>query len=494
MSDTAASDSSAGTLTPAREPRSDHGRSGACDQRSRLLEAILTVVASDGYGGAKIGEIAARAGVSRATFYDFFDDKQDCFNAAHEQLARHIGEQIEGEIERAEPARAAHAAVEAIAALTQREPQALSFLTHEALLAGERARTQHDQLLARLERATEHAWEQAPEDEPAPDIPARVLLGGTVRLYCMQTRRGDPQAEELLPALLRWIDCYTTDERSGSRRKHLCACERGPRPAASSAPRTGSPRMLPRGRHRLPREVVDAIQRERIAYATADVIRAHDGTAVAVAEIVAAAGVSREVFYAYFSDKEQAFLAAHQLIFEQLMAASSSAFFTPGTSWPERVWHGASAFAGLLAANPSFAHFAFVAAYGIGETGVRRMDESAVAWGLFLEEGYRARPEATELSRLTSDAIALGIMESAALYVRSGRTTDLPMLVPTVTYTALAPFIGPDAAGELVDRICERERTSAGGRPARNAPARQPRSRDTITVHKEISDAQPAHG
>ena len=180
-------------------------------------------------------------------------------------------------------------------------------------------------------------------------------------------------------------------------------------------------------------------------------IRAHDGTSVAVAEIVAAAGVSREVFYAYFSDKEQAFLAAHQLIFEQLMAASSSAFFTPGTSWPERVWDGASAFAGMVAANPSFAHFAFVAAYGIGETGVRRMDETALAFGMFLDEGYRARPEAAELSRLTSDAIALGVMETAALYVRNGRTAQLPAAIPTVAYTALAPFIGPDAAEALVE-------------------------------------------
>ena len=221
--------------------------------------------------------------------------------------------------------------------------------------------------------------------------------------------------------------------------------------AATAAPRSSSPRILPRGRHRLAREVVDQIQRERIAFATAEVVRAHDGTAVAVADIVAAAGVSREVFYAHFSDKEEAFLAAHQLIFEQLMAASSSAFFRPDASWPERVWHGACAFAGLLATNPSFAHFAFVAAYGIGETGVRRMDETALAWGLFLEEGYRARPQAAQVSRLTSDAIALGIMEAAAAYVRNGRGADLPALVPTVVYTALAPFIGPDAAQSVVE-------------------------------------------
>ncbi len=422
----------------------------ARDQRSRLLEAIVSVVANHGYGSAKIGEIADRAGVSRATFYELFDDKEACFAEAHTVLTRRAGGEIEAAIRRADPADAGNAAIATFAAIAEREPDTLTFLTHHALLAGPRPRDSHDRLMATVQRAVEDAWDRALPDGAAPDVPARVILGGSTRLLCLSLRRYGHCPAEVPAVLQRWVDSYRTEQRSGSRRRQLRDTELGPRPGMGATPRTSSPRMLPRGRHRLPREIVDAIQRERIAHATADVVRAHDGTGVAVAEIVAVAGVSREVFYAYFSDKEQAFLAAHQLIFEQLMGASSSAFFTPDTSWPERVWDGASAFAGLLAANPSFAHFAFVAAYGIGETGVRRMDETALAWGMFLEEGYRVGLEATELSRLTSDAIALGIMEAAAMYVRSGRINELPALVPTVTYTALAPFIGPDAAEALV--------------------------------------------
>ena len=86
MSD--APQSPAATLTPPRKTRGTARATGAADQRSRLLEAIVAVVGSDGYGGAKIGAIAARAGVSRATFYEFFTDKQACFNAAHEHSPR----------------------------------------------------------------------------------------------------------------------------------------------------------------------------------------------------------------------------------------------------------------------------------------------------------------------------------------------------------------------------------------------------------------------
>ena len=455
MSD--ADHSSLTTLTPRQTATQSRRRAGS-GQRERLLEAIVTVVGSGSYGAAKIGEIAAQAGVSRATFYEFFEDKQACFNAAHEQLSTHTAEQIEAQIARTEPARAAHAAVEAIAALAQREPHALSFLTHESLLAGERARIQHDQLLARLEHATERAWEQAPQDQPAPDIPARVVLGGAARIYCMAARRGDPPAGELLPALLRWIDCYTTP-RGPRQRRTLAPREAAlGTPSATNGARRTSPRMLPRGRHRLAKDVVEAIQRERIAYATAEVLRERDGPAIAVSDIVTAAGVSREVFYAHFADKEQAFLAAHQLVFEQLIAACSSAFFTPDTTWPERIWHTALAAAGLLASNPSFAHFAFVSAYGIGEQGVRRVDETALAFRLFLQEGNRPDAAQCGLPRALSDALALGVAEIAAHHVRSGRTNELPALIPVVTYTALAPFIGCQQADELVHRMEAKQR------------------------------------
>jgi AcrR family transcriptional regulator len=453
-------------VTRAAGSRSSLATTRPADQRSRLLEAIVSLVASHGYAGAKIGDIAARAGVSRATFYELFPDKQACFNAAHEQLSERVGAQIEMEIRRANPARAAHAAIEAITALAQREPQVLSFLTHEALLAGAQARAGHDQLLARLECAIEQAWERAPQDEPAPDVPASMLLGGALRLYCMQRRRPGEAPAELQAALLEWVDCYSTAHGPRQRRA-LLASPSSPAVTTTDGEGTArrtSPRTLPRGRHRLAKGVVEAIQRERIAYASAEAVRERDGTGIAVSEIVAAAGVSREVFYAHFADKEQALLATHQLIFEALMGASSSAFFAPDTPWPERVWEAGRAFTGLLAANPSFAHFAFVAAYAIGPLGVRRVDETTLAFGLFLEDGYRLRADTPELPRAVSDAIALAAMETIAHHVRNGHGAELGALVPAVAYTALAPFIGCEQAGELVDRMREQEHADTRGR------------------------------
>ena len=405
------------------------------------------MVAAHGYAGAKVGDIAAVANVSRSTFYELFDDKLACFTAAHRQLTDGVVQELELVIARARAPDAADAALAVIATLAEREPAVLVFLTHEALLAGAPARGAYERLMVRLESVVQAHLARSPIDAAVPAVPPRILLGGAARLCCMQLRRQRRVSAETLPALLRWADSYRAPQNAHAgfspQQLSLAVAPHGPA-------RRWFPRALPRGRHRLPKDVVDTIQRERIAYATAQAVMRCDGSGVAVADIVAAAGVSREVFYAHFADKQQAFLAAQRLIFEQLIAVASSAYFVPDTPWPDRVWDAAAASAAMLAANPAFAHFAFVAAYAIGETGVRLVDETLLAFGLFLQDGYRLGPEDAGSLRVTSDAILLGTMESAADYVRNGRAAELPALVPTVVYMALAPFLGAAAAGDFV--------------------------------------------
>lgn len=51
-------------------------------QRRRLLRAMVDEVAERGYPAVSVAHVIARAGVSRATFYEQFDDKESCFLAA----------------------------------------------------------------------------------------------------------------------------------------------------------------------------------------------------------------------------------------------------------------------------------------------------------------------------------------------------------------------------------------------------------------------------
>lgn len=70
-------------------PKGRHGLSRAfiaSNQRERLLDAIANVVAEKGYAATRVADITDYAGVSRKTFYELFDDKEDCFLAAYDAI------------------------------------------------------------------------------------------------------------------------------------------------------------------------------------------------------------------------------------------------------------------------------------------------------------------------------------------------------------------------------------------------------------------------
>jgi AcrR family transcriptional regulator len=53
-------------------------------QRGRLLGAMAACVGESGYADVSVADVIARAGVSRKTFYEHFDNKLECFLAAYD--------------------------------------------------------------------------------------------------------------------------------------------------------------------------------------------------------------------------------------------------------------------------------------------------------------------------------------------------------------------------------------------------------------------------
>jgi AcrR family transcriptional regulator len=71
-------------------PRGPHGLSRedvTRSQRTRILAAVTDAVAEKGYAKTVVADIISRSGVSRATFYELFGGKDDCFRAAFEAHA-----------------------------------------------------------------------------------------------------------------------------------------------------------------------------------------------------------------------------------------------------------------------------------------------------------------------------------------------------------------------------------------------------------------------
>src|SRR5271156_216964 len=65
-------------------------RADALRLRQRILEAATELFLAQGYGSTTIEAVAARAGISKRTFYDRFDDKSVLFAAVVHRIIEHI--------------------------------------------------------------------------------------------------------------------------------------------------------------------------------------------------------------------------------------------------------------------------------------------------------------------------------------------------------------------------------------------------------------------
>jgi len=59
-----------------------------------MLEALVELIAEQGYARTTVGGIAAKAGVSRTTFYEQFGSKEECFRVAYDTVVEHLVEAI----------------------------------------------------------------------------------------------------------------------------------------------------------------------------------------------------------------------------------------------------------------------------------------------------------------------------------------------------------------------------------------------------------------
>jgi AcrR family transcriptional regulator len=63
-------------------------------QRRRLLLAMDELLGEVGIEDATIGRISKRAGVSRRTFYEVFEDREECFLAAFDRAVERLGDEV----------------------------------------------------------------------------------------------------------------------------------------------------------------------------------------------------------------------------------------------------------------------------------------------------------------------------------------------------------------------------------------------------------------
>jgi AcrR family transcriptional regulator len=170
------------------------------------------------------------------------------------------------------------------------------------------------------------------------------------------------------------------------------------------------------------------------------------GVAATVTEVCAAAGVSTRAFYEHFTDKEECFMATFDCGVRLLQGAMSAAYGLRG-SWPIRIRRGLEMLLALLTAEPAFANLAIVEMIAAGPRGRERIAELLRYFEQFFADAPR-EPDQPPASVTVVAAVVSGVFGLLFQYVSLQRTSELPDLLPELTYFVLVPFIGPRAAAE----------------------------------------------
>ena len=417
-------------------------------QRQRLIEAMTQVAARHGYREASVARVVEQAGVSRATFYEHFADKEACFLVAFEIAATRIEEalaRIEAEFS---PAFRSGELLDDLLANIARAPAPARLLLVEALAGGPAVRAAHERFIRGVE-ATFERWLAGPgEHGYRLTVPGRAVSEGIGGLLLIRCFRGETAAVlSLRRDLLAWLYSYAGPEErprlTPAQWRQLGAGLVGARGAAAAI-EAPAPK-LPRGRSAASTEEVTAAQRQRIIAAVGRLARTQGFLATTVADVVAAAQVTREAFYELFRNKEDAFLAAQSAGLEKSVALTGAGFFA-GETWPDRVWGGLEALLGYVSTDPAVVYLDVIESYAAGAAALRRSFDNRMAYGLFFEDGYRQRPQAERLPRLCSEAIGNAVVGLMRWHVAEGRTERMLEVLPEAAYVALAPFIGPEAA------------------------------------------------
>jgi AcrR family transcriptional regulator len=215
---------------------------------------------------------------------------------------------------------------------------------------------------------------------------------------------------------------------------------------------------LPRGRHGLPRELILQSQRERLLAGVVRVTATKGYQASSVADILKEAGVGRETFYKHFKNKEDCFVAANDALLADLEAVVKEAYGQPG-SWPKRVRRGLAATLEWLAASPGIARVMMIEMGTVGPIASTRFRETFRRFTALLDEGLEfidKAPNLPNIANIAGGAVFARVYEEVAL----GSATNLPHLMPQLTFELLLPYLGEEAAGEERDAAAA-ERLSA---------------------------------
>jgi AcrR family transcriptional regulator len=422
-----------------RLPRGPHqlgAKAVAHHQRIRMHGAMVEAVATSGYGGTSVKQVIGLAGVSRRAFYEQFANKEECFLATFDLIAARGVARInqayratEGGLEDR-----LRAAFQEFAEEVTANSKGAVLTVVEAQTAGAAGQLRLRRATATFERMLSDSFARSPGAIPLPIPVVRGIVGGLHGATSTRLREqpvGD--IPRLAEEMLEWTLLFQTSatERMAT---HLAA--RVPAMVqAGSVNCHGSIDARP----------PDGSVHERLLRSVLRLAVTDDYQELTAPQIAEEARVPIEAFFELFPGRDECFLAAFDALGDELLLLVADPDLV-SSDWPAAVRRTISRLMRYLAERPLYAHTIAAEAFAAGPAMVERNIELAHGIATLLTEGA---PEATQ-SELAVEGVAGAIWHTIRCQLTSEQLHLLPALSDYLTYVVLAPFVGPEAAAEIV--------------------------------------------
>jgi AcrR family transcriptional regulator/DNA-binding MarR family transcriptional regulator len=200
-----------GVMAPVKPAR--QGLNGAAHarmdevQRARMLAGAVEVVSERGYAGMSVARVTARAGVSRRTFYDLFDGREDCFLGVFERAVDRASARASEAYGQAGSWREkVRAGLSAVLQFLGDDPGLGMLLVVDALGAGSRVLEVRARGLETLTRIIDQGRGEVKSGPGPPPLTAEGLVGAVLGvLHARMLEPDAPPPIELLNPLMAMI-------------------------------------------------------------------------------------------------------------------------------------------------------------------------------------------------------------------------------------------------------------------------------------------------
>jgi AcrR family transcriptional regulator len=408
------------------------------NQRSRIFGAMIEAVGTVGYEETKVKQLIELAGVSRRSFYEMFANKEECFLAAYALLARRDVKQIrkayaasDGNVE----ARLG-AAFRRFAQMTVEDRKATLLVVVEGQRAGPAGVFGLRRALTGCEQLLTGCFAEAPGATPLPAPIVRGIVGGLHGSASAFLRGGHTTDElDIAEEMLRWTLLFQTDAAARMDASLTAALTLRLR-EISSVHGPGLTGAEPATRD----------ERTRSLQAVLRLAAQEDYRELSGPQIADEANVSIDGFCELFSGKNECFLAALEMISDELLRIAADPELV-GEDWPGAVRRVLAKLMGYLAEHPLHARTLTQEAFFAGPEALEHTIELSHSIATLLTEGA---PEKVAKTSLTTEAIAGAIWHTIRCHATGGRPQLLTALSDHLAFVVFAPYIGADAAAEIL--------------------------------------------